>query len=100
MASRSRSWMEQPVVGISSKHSFSPNRSSSAKMAASASLLIDPSRMYTQVNSKIGNFANPGAPDLRPAKQALSEGNRADAAGRKCGDAGEGKNPSFEFSCV
>ena len=55
---------------------------------------------YTQVNSKIGNFANPGAPDLRPAKQALSEGNRADAAGRKCGDAGEGKNPSFEFSCV
>ena len=56
--------------------------------------------MYTQVNSKIGNFANPGAPDLRPAKQALSEGNRADAAGHKYVDAGEGKNPSFEFTWV
>jgi len=55
---------------------------------------------YTQVNSKIGIFANLGAPDFCPAKQALSEGNRADAAGQKYGDAEEGKNPSFEFTCV
>jgi len=48
------------------------------------------------VNSKVGGFANPGATDFCPAKQALSEGNRADAAGRKYGDAGEGKDPTFE----
>jgi hypothetical protein len=55
---------------------------------------------YTPVNSKIGDFANPGAADLCPSKQALSEGNRADADGCKYGDAGEGKSPSFEFTGV
>jgi len=52
------------------------------------------------VNSKIGIFTNLGATDFYPSKQALSEGNRVDVAGQKYGDAEDGKNPNYEFTCV
>jgi len=52
------------------------------------------------VSSKIGDFAKPGAPDFCPAKQALLPSDRACFAGRKYGDAGFGKSPIFEGSCV
>jgi len=29
--------------------------------------------VYTQLNSKVGNFANVGATDFRPAKQAKTQ---------------------------
>ena len=48
--------------------------------------------IYTERESKIGNFAHPGAPDLRSPKQPISEGDMGDAGGLKDGDAGQAKD--------
>ncbi|MBS0651660.1 MAG: hypothetical protein JSR93_10910 [Verrucomicrobia bacterium] len=55
---------------------------------------------YTHRDSFLGNFAKAGAPDFGAAKQAISEGDMADAAETKGGDAREGKNPKKELRCV
>jgi hypothetical protein len=55
---------------------------------------------HTHRDSKIGNFAKPGAPDFCLSKQAIYEGDMIDAEERKYGDAGAGKNPIFELRCV
>ncbi|NGX53348.1 MAG: hypothetical protein K1000chlam4_00057 [Chlamydiae bacterium] len=57
-------------------------------------------RHHTHRDSRIGNFANPGDPDLKPAKQPISAGDMGDTAGFKDGDAGAPKNSSIELRCV
>ncbi|MGE0669443.1 MAG: UDP-N-acetylmuramoyl-L-alanine--D-glutamate ligase [Parachlamydiales bacterium] len=56
--------------------------------------------IYTHRDSFLGNFAKAGAPDFDSAKQAISEGDMADAAETKGGDVREGKNPKNELRCV
>jgi len=55
---------------------------------------------YTHRDSRIENFAEPSAPGFQPPKQAISEGDMADAGDRKDGDAGAGKKPILELRCV
>jgi DNA-binding MarR family transcriptional regulator len=82
------------------KWGFPFRRGSFEIQKADFELIAKAMGVHTQVDSKVGNFSKASASEMHPAKQALSEGNRADAAGCNYGDAGEGEKSTFESSCV